>query len=223
MPGHTHHSINLNKQCLSVYLQAKNQPHPSYFTWDIVKILQTRYFGFFGHAWLRTPKLILSTCRKLLCLSAGKKKSSPTFFCKHYKDIQISYFGWFGHAWLCKPTIVLSPCRKLQCLSACQKWTSPFISLLRYYILKNPAIWLANSISVHNLRTNILPKMELDHFQEKLMTKFFKNSKKKQPILVQFWVLFHKFRQKWIFLEKRVLSVFEYSYYLPLYKKTTKN
>ena len=102
MPGHTHHSINLNKQCLSVYLQAKNQPHPSYFTWDIVKILQTRYFGFFGHAWLRTPKLILSTCRKLLCLSAVKKKNHLQHFSvniiKIYKFLILGNLGMHGCA-----------------------------------------------------------------------------------------------------------------------------
>ena len=57
---------------------------------------------------------------------------------------------------------------------------------LRYYILKNTAIWLAESILTHNLRTRILPGMGLvgkyfnnnisfilDYFQKKL-TKFFK-------------------------------------------------
>ena len=35
--------------------------------------------------------------------------------------------------------------RKLQHLSACLKYTSSCTSFLRYYILKNPSIWLANT------------------------------------------------------------------------------
>ena len=56
--------------------------------------------------------------------------------------------------------------RKLRRLSACQK---KFLIhfFLRYYILKNPAIWLAKSILAH-WRTRILPDMG----------SFFKKSKK---------------------------------------------
>ena len=59
------------------------------------------------------------------------------------------------------------------------------------YILKNSAIHLADSILANNSRTRILPDMRLvmkyqltilvfilDHFPEKLITKFFKYSKK---------------------------------------------
>ena len=41
------------------------------------KILYTCCFGYFGHAWLRKPKVILSTCRKCSCLFAGKKPHPP--------------------------------------------------------------------------------------------------------------------------------------------------
>ena len=43
-----------------------------------LEILQ-RYLciGYFGHAWLCTPKVIQSNCRKPLCLSPGKK-STPS-------------------------------------------------------------------------------------------------------------------------------------------------
>ena len=27
--------------------------------------MQASYFGYFGHAWIHTPKMIVSTCRKL--------------------------------------------------------------------------------------------------------------------------------------------------------------
>ena len=38
----------------------KNQLHPSYFPWDTANL-----FGYFRYAWQRTPKMIVSTCRKL--------------------------------------------------------------------------------------------------------------------------------------------------------------
>ena len=41
--------------------------------------------------------------------------------------------------------------------------------------------------------------------------------------LGRFWALFPKFRQKWIFLEKRALPVLRYSNYLPPCKKLEKS
>ena len=41
-----------------VYLQAKNQLHPPWFYGDIAD-MQT-FFGYFGHAWLHSPKIIKS-------------------------------------------------------------------------------------------------------------------------------------------------------------------
>ena len=97
-----------------------------------------------------------------------------------------------------------------------------FIYLLGYYILKNRAIWFTDSILTHNSRTRILPDMGLvsitilffilDYFQEQLMTKFSKKSKK--SILRSFLTLFIKIWGKWIFLVKRTFSVFKYSNYL---------
>ena len=60
----------------------------------------------------------------------------------------------------------------------------------------------------------------LDWLQEKLMTTFFKKSKK--PFLQPFWTLL-PIGQKWIFLEKRALSVFIYSNYQPSCQKTEKH
>ena len=78
----------------------KNQLHPSGFPWDIAKILKTCFFGHFGHVWLRTPKVILWTCRKCLCLSAGKKSiSHPILHWRYCKGMQ-TYFGYFGYVWL---------------------------------------------------------------------------------------------------------------------------
>ena len=146
--------------------------------------MQTCYSGYFEHAWLRTPKVILSTCRSLLRLSRSKKSnSSPTFFWRYCKDMQTSYFGYFGHACLHTPKMIVSTCRTLRCLSAC-------LSFLRYYILKNPAICLAVSILAHNSRTRTFPDMRLamksvtvlvfilDYFLEKIIIKLSKKSKK---------------------------------------------
>ena len=98
-------------------------------------------FGYFGHSWLHTPKVILSTCKKRSCLSTGTKlTSSLTYFWRYCKDMQISYFGYFGHIWLRTRKMILSTSRKLQCLSACQK----------------KKVHLA-----HNSRIRILPDMGL--------------------------------------------------------------
>ena len=56
-----------------VHLQAKNQVHPPNLFWRYCKDIETSYFGYFGHAWLNTHKIhkmIVSTCRRLRCLSA---------------------------------------------------------------------------------------------------------------------------------------------------------
>ena len=82
-------------------------------------------------------------------------------FWRYCKDIRTSYFGYFGHAWLHTPKMIVSTCRRFRCLSACQKYTSSFTSFLRYYILKNPAIWLVDSILAHYSKTRTLPDMGL--------------------------------------------------------------
>ena len=71
------------------------------------------------------------------------------------------YCGCFGHALLYAIKMIVSTCRRLRCLSTCQKQNSSFTSSLRYYILKNPAILLADSIWNHNWRPRILPGMGL--------------------------------------------------------------
>ena len=97
---------------------------------------------------------------------------------------------------------------------------------LEIYILKNPAIWLTDSILAHNLRTSILLDMGLVIkdwwlFPRKTNDKIFQQIQK-----TQFWghfgIFFPKFEQKWIFLEKTGLSVFRYSNYLTLCQKSEK-
>ena len=85
-----------------------------------------------------------------------KKKSWPMFFWRYCKDTQTSYFGFFGYAWLDTHNMTKSDCRKFRCFKNKLHF---FTSSLIYYILKNPAVWLVNCISVHNSRTGILPDM----------------------------------------------------------------
>ena len=76
---------------------------------------------------------------------------------KYWKLVVLDTLGMPGHT----HNMIVSTRRRLQCLSACQKYNSSFTFFLRYYILKNPVIWLADSILDHNLRTTILPDMGL--------------------------------------------------------------
>ena len=54
-----------------VYLQAKNELYPQCFSGGIAG--HANYFGYFGHAWLQTPKMIASACRRFQCLFACQK------------------------------------------------------------------------------------------------------------------------------------------------------
>ena len=116
---------------------------------------------------------------------------------RYCKDMQTSYFGYFGHAWLHTPKIIKSTCTRLWCLSVCKKQTSSFILFLRYYILKNPAIWLAVPIwglefcQIWDWWWNINNNISF-HFRlssRKTNDKFFLKIQK-EPILGPFWALF---------------------------------
>ena len=116
--------------------------------------------GSFGMPSQTNPKWYYQLVENL-CLSAGKETtSSLMLFWGYWKDMQ-TYFGYFGYPWLHTPKIIVSTYRRLWCLSPCQKYTSSFTSFLRYYILKNPVIWLVDSILAHNSRLRILPDMGL--------------------------------------------------------------
>ena len=134
-------------------------------------------------------------------LRAKKQLHPPLLYWRYCKDIQTSYFGYFGHPWL--PKMIVSPCTRLGFLSACKKQTLSCILFLRYYILKNPSIWLAvliwglesckiwdwwwninNNISFH---FRLFPRKTKDIFYKKIL---------KEPILGQFWALFTQIRAK---------------------------
>ena len=50
---------------LSCFSADKKSCSSSIFFWRYWKHIQTSYFWHFGHAWLRTPKMTVSTCRIL--------------------------------------------------------------------------------------------------------------------------------------------------------------
>ena len=122
-----------------------------------LKILQ-RYckpivLGILGMHTLVLKKTFVFICRQ-------KSTSSAMLFRRYCKDMLTSYLGTLSMpGYTLKITI--STCRRLWYLSACQKYTSSFTYFLKYYILKNPEIWLADSILVHNSRKRILPDMAL--------------------------------------------------------------
>ena len=57
MPGHTHLKWQYQfEKTFNICQQAKNQLHPSCFPWDIVTILWTDCFWYFGPVWLIIQK-----------------------------------------------------------------------------------------------------------------------------------------------------------------------
>ena len=103
------------------------------------------------------------------------------------------------------------------------KRTSSFNSFTRYSILKNPAIWLADNILVHNSRTRIFPDMGfVVNINNSISFQFRLFSIKKNLFWGHSGSFLRKFGQKWIFLEKG-LSVLKYSNHLPLFQKSEKN
>ena len=80
--------------CISAYLHIwplfcitiEHKTVATNFSFCIAKILQTSYFGYFGHVWPLPPKSILPTCRNFHIYHV---KNDPflTSFLRHCKDI----------------------------------------------------------------------------------------------------------------------------------------
>ena len=70
---------------------------PPFF--DILQILHTCYFEYFGHAWSHPLKAVAPTCKKLSCLSANKNQIDFSFlfrvlhFQKSYNIIRQENIG----------------------------------------------------------------------------------------------------------------------------------
>ena len=98
-------------------------------------------------AWLCPPRLIVSICREMWCLSACKNSPSylPFFFLILQRYHKLAILGNLGHAWLWSVETILSACRKLWRVSSCKKYLF-FTSSLKYYrdnaILLFCLIWL---------------------------------------------------------------------------------
>ena len=90
------------------YLHPKNQFHLQFLSEDIVKALQTWYFGNFGNTWPSPSKIIVSICRTLSCFYAcNKSASSVNFFLRYCKEIANLLF-WVIWAHLTTPKRIVS-------------------------------------------------------------------------------------------------------------------
>ena len=139
----------------------------------------------------------------------AKNQLHPMLFCRYFKDMQ-TYMQDIH-----SPKMIVSSCERLWFLSTCKK--NYIIHFLRYYILKNPAIWLAGSILaitrdpkfcqiVGQISITILA-LNLDYLQEKLTWQNFLTNWK-NPIFVPFWALFAQIWANMNFPEKKRLSRF---------------
>ena len=125
--------------------------------------------------------------------------------------------------------MIVSTYRKLWCLSTCQKYTSPFIHFFHeiFYFKEfcNLTGWQIFGLKLENqnftrcgiaggISTTLV--FNLDYFLEK-NNKYFQKIQK-----TLFWSHFGPSLAKF-YLEKRDPSVFKYSNYLPLCKKSEKS
>ena len=98
MPGYAHPKWYYQLvENFCVYLNAKKQLHPPCFS-GYCKDIQTSYSGHFWHAWLPTPKMKVSTCRRL-CLSACHKQTSSFSLCQDITFTRILQFDWLTAFW----------------------------------------------------------------------------------------------------------------------------
>lgn len=84
--------------------------------------------------WSCPSNMIVSTCRKLWCLSAPKVNLIPCFFPEMLQRFCKVLFWILWHDWTYKPKLIASTCRKVWSRSACQK--SNFIPTVFLEILE---------------------------------------------------------------------------------------
>ena len=85
-------SFSRKRLCLSGGKKSTSSPM---LLWEHSKDMQT-YFGYFGHALLHSPKIMVSPCRRLRCLSACKKINFIIHFflmVLHFKE-SCNLIGW---------------------------------------------------------------------------------------------------------------------------------
>ena len=94
------------------------------FSWDMTKILQTFFSGYFRHDWLCLPKLKVWT--SWIYLHAKNQLHLSHLSWDIAMILQTRYFGYFGCACLCSPKMIISTWRKLcWCLSSSKKTIYP--------------------------------------------------------------------------------------------------
>ena len=153
-------TILIASTCRKVYLHVKNQLHASLLSWDIAEILQTCYFGYFGHAWPSPSRRWYLLQGNFDAYLHAKKKISVTSFLQN--------FGYFKHAW--PPT----PKEQFLLVGNFDVYLNFILEILHF---KESSIWLAKSILIQNLRKILLSDKGfavkytwlcfiLDYFQE---------------------------------------------------------
>ena len=95
---------------------------------------------------------MLWSCRKLVFICKQKinliSHAIPEILQRYVKLFWVPWVFLLTHT----QKMIVSIYRILWYLSTCHKYTSSFNSILRYCILNNPVIWLANSILADNSR-----------------------------------------------------------------------
>ena len=155
-----------------------------------------------------------------ICRQKNQLHHPCLWYCK---DIQTSYFVYFGHASLHTPKMIEATWTRLLWLSARQKMNFIihfFLEILHVKESCNLIGWYHFGPAQNFARYGIGGEISatilvsiLDYFQKNQWLNFSKN--KKKLFWAHFGPILPKFGQKWIFLEKRALSVFSYCNYLP--------
>ena len=73
MPGYANQSDNINLQKTFAFICRKKINFTAMLFWRYCKDNADFLLWYFEHTWLHTPKMIVSTCRRLRCLSAYQK------------------------------------------------------------------------------------------------------------------------------------------------------
>ena len=156
MPGLTHSKWHYQfEETLEVYPQAKNQLPPSRFPWGTV-VLDTLGAPGYAH-----PKWYYHLAENFrVCLQAKNELHPPCFSGNTAKISKLLY----GVLWVLLVTQSQndSIIRQKTSIFICMpKVDFTFTSFSRFYILNNPATWLADSILAHSSRTRIFLDMWL--------------------------------------------------------------
>ena len=154
MPSHKHLKWEYHFEgTFDIHHQAKNNCILPVFLEILQRYCKLVVFGTFGHVWLRTPKVILSSCKRLLCFSADKKSTSlPMLLWRYCKDMQ-TYFRYFGHPWL------HSPKKQYKLVEDFDVYLHAKMNFIIYFFLNNPCNGIGWLYLAHNLRPKILPYM----------------------------------------------------------------